>query len=79
MKDDDDERLRRQTETDGDTVIIIDPTPRLINGQLEVAFFVRDEQGMIINGSDIAQDIMLNENELLETVSKYYLQFDVFC
>ena len=68
MKDED-ERSRRQTEINGDTVIIIDPTPRLVNEYLELAFFVRDDQGQLVNGSDIAQDIMLNENELLATVS----------
>ena len=68
MKDED-ERPRRQTEIDGDAAIIIDPTPRLVNESLELAFFVRDDQGQLVNGSDIAQDIMLNENELLATVS----------
>ena len=68
MKDED-ERSRRQTEINGDTVIIIDPTPRLVNESLELAFFVRDDQGQLVNGSDIAQDIMLNESELLATVS----------
>ena len=66
---DEEERSRRQTEIDGYTIIIIDPTPRLVNESLELAFFVRDDQGQLVNGSDIAQDIMLNENELLATVS----------
>ena len=64
-----DERVRRQTATGGDTVIIILPTPRLINEQLEVAFFVQDAQGMVVNGSDIIQVIMQNQDELLGTVS----------
>ena len=68
MKDGD-ERSRRQTELDGDTVIIIDPTPRLVNEFLELAFFVEDDRGQLVNGSDIAQAIMMNENELLATVS----------
>lgn len=65
---DEDERPRRQTAID--TVVIIDPTPRLINELLELAFFVQNEQGIIINGSIIVQVIMHNEDELLATVSK---------
>ena len=67
---DEDERSRRQTGTDGgDTVTIIDPTPILINEFLEIAFFVQNDQGQLVDGSDLAQNIMLNENELLATVS----------
>ena len=64
-----DERSRRQTETEEDIVVIIEPTPRLINEVLEVAFFVMDDQGMIVNGSDVIDSIMLNEDDLLEAVS----------
>ena len=60
-----DERSRRQAETDEDSVIIIDPTPRLDNEVLELAFFVLDGQGMIVDGSDVAEAIILNEDELL--------------
>ena len=49
--------------------MIIDPTPRLDNEVLELAFFVLDEQGIIIDGSDIAEAIVLNEDELLAAVS----------
>ena len=72
MKDED-ERSRRQTGTDGgDTVTIIDPTPILINEFLELAFFVQNDQGQLVDGSDLAQIIMLNEIELLATVSIPY-------
>ena len=64
-----DERSRRQAETGQDTVTIIDPTPRVDNEVLELAFFVSDEQGMIVDGSDIAEAIILNENDLLAAVS----------
>jgi len=70
-----DERLRRQTTTSGNTLIIIDPTPRLVNEQLELAFFIEDEQGMVVNGFEIAQAILQNENELITAVSKYYSTF----
>ena len=45
-----DERPRRQTEAGEDTLVIIEPTPRIINDVLELAFFVLDDQGMIVNG-----------------------------
>ena len=64
-----DERSRRQVETGEDSVIIIDPTPRLDNEVLEVAFFVLDGQGTIVDGSDVAEAIILNEDELLAAVS----------
>lgn len=64
-----DERRRRQTTTGGITVIFVDPTPRVIDGVLEVAFFVQDEQGMIVSGSDIAQTVRENEDDLVATVS----------
>lgn len=76
LLEDEDERPRRQTAED--TVVIIDPTPRLINGLLEVAFFVQDEQGMIVEGSIIAQAIMQNEDELLATVSTIYICYYYF-
>ena len=77
---DEDEQTHGQTELDGDTVIIIDPTPRLVNEFLELAFFVQDDQGQLVNGFDIAQAIMLNENELLATVSiKLILQLTKTC
>ena len=64
-----DERPRRQTEAGEDTLVIIEPTPRIINDVLELAFFVLDDQGMIVNGSDVTDAIMLNEDDLLESVS----------
>ena len=51
---------------------IIDPTPILINEFLELAFFVQNDQGQLVDGSDLAQNIMLNEIELLATVSISY-------
>jgi len=65
------ERLRRQVTTGGITVMIIAPTPRLVNGQLEVAFIVINQQGTLVNGSEVYQATMENQEQLIEAVSKF--------
>jgi len=53
-------------------VIIIAPTPRLVENQLEVAFIVKNEQGMLVNGTGVYRSVLENQQQLLETVSRIF-------
>ena len=65
-------RRRRQTSSDF-VVLFIDPTPRINNGSLEVAFIVQDNQGRVFSGTTLLSDIEDNEDDLLNAVSKHYV------
>jgi len=49
--------------------MFIAPTPRLVNGVLEVAFFVISTQGMLFDGDAVFEAVEENEEELIQTVS----------
>jgi len=53
-------------------LIIIAPTPRLVESQLEVTFIVKNEQGMLVNGTGVYQSVLENQQQLLETVSRIF-------
>ena len=64
-------RRRRQVATEF-TVIFIEPTPRLVNGVLEVAFFVESSQGTVFDGDTVFKAVEENEEELVQAVSSCY-------
>ena len=66
-----DDRVRRQVTTTETIVMIIAPTPRLVNGQLEVAFIVINQQGTLLNGTEVYDTVVENEEELVKAVSKF--------
>ena len=61
-------RRRRQVTTEL-IVMFIAPTPRLVNGVLEVAFFVISTQGMLYDGDAVFEAVEENEEELVQAVS----------
>ena len=65
-----DERLRRQATNEGSIVMIVAPTPRIVEGQLEVAFIVINQQGTLFNGDEVYEAVLSNEDQLVEAVSK---------
>ena len=51
--------------------MFIAPTPRLVNGMLEVAFFVISTQGMLFDGDAVFEAVEENEEDLIQAVSSY--------
>ena len=62
-------RRRRQVTTEL-IVMFIAPTPRLVNGVLEVAFFVISTQGVLYDGDAVFEAVEENEEELVQAVSR---------
>lgn len=50
--------------------MIIAPTPRIVDGQLEVAFIVVSQQGTLLNGTEVYEAVVENEEQLVEAVSE---------
>ena len=67
------ERLRRQASATRNIVMIIAPTPRLVDGRVEIAFIILDQQRALLNGSEIYETIMENDKQLAEAVSKNFM------
>ena len=51
--------------------MIIAPTPRIVDGQLEVAFIVVSQQGTLLNGTEVYEAVVENEEQLVEAVSEF--------
>ena len=51
-------------------MVIIAPTPRIVDGQLEVAFIVVSQQGTLLNGTEVYEAVVENEEQLVEAVSE---------
>ena len=51
--------------------MIIAPTPRIVDGQLEVAFIVISQQGTLLNGTEVYEAVVENEEQLVEAVSEF--------
>lgn len=63
---------RRQTRVTADQVVIIKESVRMVDGTLQVAFFVMSPEGGVVSGERLADAVRQEEEQIAASVSYYH-------